>query len=80
MLFRFYSLMEELWIFWFYFSLLFSSSCLLSNCVLLSCFCVGDGFVPLFSIIAKSILNLKWLIVSLLHAWFWQEIVNIKAV
>jgi len=44
--------------FLFYF-LLFSSSCLLSNHGLPSLFCVGDGLVPLFFIIAKSILNLK---------------------
>lgn len=64
----------------FYSSLLFDSSYLLSNYVLPSLFCVGAGFMPLFFIIAKSIFNLKWLMVSLLHGWFWQEIVNIKAV
>lgn len=64
----------------FYSSLLFDSSYLLSNHVLPSLFCVGAGFMPLFFIIAKSIFNLKWLMVSLLHGWFWQEIVNIKAV
>lgn len=42
--------------------------------------CVGDGFVPLFFIIAKTIWNWKWLMVSLLHRWFWQEIVNTRAV
>lgn len=63
----------------FYSSLLFDSSYLLSDHVLPSLFCVGAGFMPLF-IIAKSIFSLKWLMVSLLHGWFWQEIVNIKAV
>lgn len=64
----------------FYSSLLFDSSYLHPNHVLPSLFCVGAGFMPLFFIIAKSIFNLKWLIVSLLHGWFWQEIVNIKTV
>lgn len=64
----------------FYSSLFFDSSYLLSNHVLPSLFCVGAGFVPLFFIIAKSIFNLKWLMISLLHGWFWQEIVNIKTV
>lgn len=64
----------------FYSSLFFVSPYLLSNHVLPSLFCVGAGFVPLFFIIAKSIFNLKWLMISLLHGWFWQEIVNIKTV
>lgn len=61
----------------FYSSLFFDSSC---NHILPSLFCVDAGFMPLFFIIAKSIFNLKWLMASLLHGWFWQEIVNIEAV
>lgn len=75
-----HSLPEELGIFSFISPWLFSPD-VYSEVMFSSLFlCVVDGFVPLFFIIAKTIWNWKWLMVSLFHAWFWQEIVNTRAV